>query len=325
MQKVIDFKDVKWKDYADQAVRVLQAKLDGYLAKIFVSGSGVITIFTKNDKDITEKVLRITKIRNALQNVPPNSQLFGELHCPGIPATSVVTLINDADVRLGLTVFAAPFINGQNMFDESIPDINNLLNGYGIDTPLTIDLGSLRPIPTGHQIELLEKATNNKWEGWVLKESHMVGWYKLKPVKTVDAFAISYQVSTSKSYAGGLKGVGLGVYRKDGTIRNLGTVGNGFKKAYVMQFMSQEQIDAAREAYIVDCQKKGKPTEPAKLAIFDLPRLEFDSLLNNVYEIGYDSIPVSGGKLRWPRVMRDGIAREDKDMEACTEDQLGDT
>lgn len=313
---------MKFKDYAGQKVRTLQAKLDGYLAKIIIDEA--IHIFTKNDKDITEKVLRIDKIRNALLNVPKNSQLFGELHCPGIPATSVVTMINDADPKLRLTVFAAPYINDQYMYDESIADMNNLFNDYGLETPLTIDLESSQVILEEYKQKLLEEATDNKWEGWVLKEGHMIGWYKLKPVKSVDCFVISTQISTSDSYAGGLKGVGLGVFRKDGTIRKLGNAGNGFQKPFVMQFMSQKQIDATRIKAIEKATAKGKELIPDKLAIFDLPRLKFDSLINNVYEIGYDSIPVPGGKLRWPRVMRKGKARDDKNMEDCTEDQLKD-
>lgn len=318
---ITEFNFPKFKDYeSGKKIRFLQAKLDGYLAKIYIDRNGP-HIFTKNDKDITEKVLKIAKIRNALNNVPEQSQLFGELHAFGIPATSIVTLINDSDSRLDLTVFAAPIIADKDMSNELISDMNNLLNGYGLETPLTIDLGSKQLISVAYQNELLEEAIEKKWEGWVLKESHMEGWYKLKPVKTVDGFVIGTQISTSDSYAGGLKGVVIGVYRKDGTIRNLGTAGNGFKKPFVMQFMSQEQIDAKREEYIQQCQEKGKEPEVEKLAWYDLPRLKFDSLLNKVYEFGYDSIPLPGGKLRWPRVLRE---RDDKDMTTCTEDQLED-
>lgn len=319
--QITEFNFPKFKDYENgKKVRYLQAKLDGYLGKIYVDSTG-IHIFTKNDKDITEKVLRIAKIREALENVPEQSQLFGEFYAIGIPATSVVTLINDADPRLKYTPFAAPIIADKDMSNESVSDMNNLLNSYGFETPLTIDLGCQQLIGTGYQTELLEEATDKKWEGWVLKSGHMDGWYKLKPVKTVDGFVIGTQISTSDSYAGGLKGVAIGVFRKDGSIRNLGTAGNGFKKPYVMQFMTQEQIDAKRKEYIQQCQEKGKEPEAEKLAWYDLPRLEFDSLLNNVYEIGYDSIPIPGGKLRWPRVLRE---RDDKDMDACTEDQLED-
>jgi hypothetical protein len=320
--QVEEFNFPKFKDYeSGKQVRFLQAKLDGYLAKIYINDSGRPHIFTKNDKDITEKVLKIAKIRNALDKVPVQSQLFGELHAFGVPATSIVTLINDADPRLDLTVFAAPIIHDLDMTDTSILSIYDCLKDYGLKTPFTIDLGSQQLISSAYQNELLEEAIEKKWEGWVLKSGHMDGWYKLKPVKTVDGFVIGTQISTSDSYAGGLKGVVIGVFREDGSIRKLGTAGNGFKKPFVMQFMSQEQINAKREEYIQQCQEKGKEPEPEKLAWYDLPRLEFDSLLNKVYEIGYDSIPLPGGKLRWPRVIRE---RDDKDMAACTEDQLED-
>lgn len=301
----------EFKDYVDQKVKSIQRKLDGHLTKIHVDGS-TIKAYSKNDKDITEKLLKVTHIREELMGLPSNSQIFGELHCPGVLASSIPTLLNNADERLMFTAFAAPVVRGINWSHLSLESVMIELNSFGLDVSMPQAIPRNFVDEAGRKF-LLETAIKNKWEGWVLKNSHMKGWYKLKPVKTIDGFVTNTYKSTSNSFPGGLKCIQVGVW--DGSkIHNLGTAGNGFKKPFRMQFMSQEQIDTARATYIV--------THPniidEELAQFDLPRLEMDSLLNKVCEIAYDSI-TAGKKLRFPRFIR---WRDDKDIKDCTVKQM---
>jgi len=283
--KVEYIKFPKFKDYINQKVHWLQPKLDGYLAKIYKNRKGLPPIiFTKNDKDITTKVMAIKHIAKPLNTLPPHSQLFGELHCPGIAATSITTMLNNADQRLNLTVFAAPMIHSRDLSGINLHIVMAMLQKYGFKVPKTIDLGNII-LSEEYKKELLQKAIDEKFEGWALKQKHMSGWFKLKPVRTVDAFVIETYKSDSDRYKDGLKCIRIGVWKKDGSLLDLGTAGNGFKLEFRMQFMTQEKRD---------------------------------TLLNRVCEIAYDSVAAKG-KLRFPRFIR---WRDDKNKIDCTEDQL---
>ena len=93
--KTIEFPE--FKDYIDQNVHFLQPKRDGHLCKIFIDSSGNIQAFSKNDKDITTKVLSINHIHRELIGLPCSSTLFGEMWSPGVFAYSVPKLLNYAD------------------------------------------------------------------------------------------------------------------------------------------------------------------------------------------------------------------------------------
>ncbi len=318
MVKMKEIERPKFKDYTNQPVNFLQPKLDGHFTMIKkTAGSYICT--TKNDIDITDKLLKISHIKQELDSLPDDSCVMAERHSPGVPASSVPTLLNDADERMMLTVFAAPILHGVDFSDTDLGFVMLKVKQLGLSVAAVTKVRTEFVDEKGKQA-LLELAIQNKWEGWVLKESHMSGWYKLKPVKTIDGFVINTYKSTSDSFKGGLKCIRIGVWNEDGSIRDLGTAGNGFKKPYRLQFMSEERIAEARKEFLNTTKLKDEKLEE-ELAIYDLPRLEFDSLLNKVCEIAYDSIPVKGGKLRFPRFIR---WRDDKDINDCTIDQLGE-
>ena len=129
----------KFKDYVNQPVNYLQSKLDGHLAKIEM-GDHLYHVYTKNDIDITEKVMRINHIGDLLANLPAQSTLFGELYCPGVHATSVPTMLNDADQRLRLAVFAAPLFQGKDMTDVGLQSVMRILTLRGFEVPDTTDI-----------------------------------------------------------------------------------------------------------------------------------------------------------------------------------------
>jgi ATP-dependent DNA ligase len=302
-----------FKNYTDQVVHYLQPKFDGHLRKVFIDNVGRIQILTKNDKDNTAKLLKIKHIAKELFGLPWSTALFGEIHSPGILASSIPTLVNNADEKLILTVFAAPRLGGKDMSNVGLKSVMNRLSKLGVETAETTDIlpGKLSE---KRKKELLQIAANNKWEGWVVKESHMDGWYKLKPVKSIDAFITDVLISDSKTCFGGLRSVTLGLWSIDGSPYNLGVCGGGFKKPFRMQFMTQKQIDSERIKFI-----EVYPNAPIeKLEVFDLPRLDTSILIRLTMEVEYDSV-TAGGKLRFPRFIR---WRDDKDSKDCTVEQL---
>jgi len=275
------FKLPKFKDYIDQPVKYIQAKMDGHMMHVIVNKDGNITVSSKNDKDKTDKILTINHISKELYRLPCVTEIFAELHCPGVFATSVPTMLNGADERLQLSVFACPILGRLDLTAEPLDLVMNRLR-------FSFDMNVIRvgKYDGRSRKNLLQSAAIQKIEGWVLKESHMEGWYKLKPVRTIDAIIVDHQESDSKAYAGCLKSVSLGLVNDDGTIHDLGMCGGGFSKKF-------------------------------KLSL-DTVHLRND-LIDKVIEVAYQSI-TPGKKLQFPRFIR---FRDDKDPDQCTVEQLG--
>jgi len=290
----------KFKDYDGQLVRYIQCKYDGHLVKIYRDAyeptgrwDGRVTALTKNDKNITDKLCAINHIHKELMGLPNESQIFAELHCPERFSTDVPTMLNEANEDLRLTAFAAPMLGGILIDGRDLLSVMSQLNAYGIESTPTV-LRRMESISKIQQQALLADSIKQKLEGWVLKESHMTGWYKLKPTKTVDCFVTGTTMSTSASFYGGLKSIDVAVWGWESgddavggvqIITQLGHVGGGFEAKFRLEYDT-----------------------PEKRA----------TLVGRVCEVEYDSL-AAGGKLRFPRFLR---WRTDKDSKDCTADQL---
>jgi len=215
-----EIKFPKFKNYNDQKIRYVQPKYDGHLCKVIKLDNHLWQAYTKNHKVITDKLIGISHIEKELAGLPCNSTIFGELHCSGVPATSVPTMLNDADLRLQLTVFAAPLFDGINntsigkVSGDCYTEIMNNLSNCGINIVETIKIIPTRSVPKAEQEKMLQAAMGSGLEGWVLKESHMTGWYKLKPTKTLDAFVIATHQSFSSTHYGGVQALSIGGFDK---------------------------------------------------------------------------------------------------------------
>ena len=278
----------KFKDYTNQKVNFIQPKFDGHLVKIY---KGIkLTILTKNDKNITDKILTINNLKKQINLIPNYSVLFAELHCPGIFATSVPTMLNNADEQLQISIFAAPLFDNiglnNGILGKDLIWILHRVASYGLQV---VDTGLISNYNLSDDWikRLLQKAIKQKLEGWVLKESHMQGWYKLKPVQTIDCFVISSSQSFSASFYGGLQSIHVACYKQDEDgklkIQDLGDVGSGFTKEFRLSFEGTNRFE----------------------------------LVDRICEVAYDSV-AANGKLRFPRFIR---WRDDKNKKDCI---LGD-
>lgn len=281
----------KFKTYTDQKVNFIQPKLDGHLTKIYKGDNHFWKAETKNGKTITDKLTVISHIRQEIVCLPCNSQIFAELHCPGVDATSVPTMLNEADEKLMLTVFAAPLLGRTDYSKNDLTAVMLLIQELGLN------IAEVNKVLRGNVSEfvkgkLLETAIKNKWEGWVLKEGHMKGWYKLKPVKTLDAVVTGTYQSFSSTHYGGLQAIHIAVYKPDGKMHDLGHVGSGFSLLY----------------------RKSLNT-----------KIKRNALIGKVCIIEYDKVGAKGA-LRFPRMAKNSndnvIWRTDKDPKQCTTEQL---
>ena len=271
--------------YKSQHVNWLQDKFDGHLAKI-IKGYVTCRVFTKNDNEITAKYMAVPHIRDILNGLPANTQVFAELHHPDKFATDVPTLLNAADPSLRLTAFAVPWLYGMSLADFELSDAMASIGRYMDFAYAT----RLKKQLTKQEIKtLLASAESQHLEGFVLKRGHLDGWYKLKPLDDIDAFVTGTKMSTSASYFGLLKSVRGGVWQIDPvtgerTVYDLGDV-PGFKKAVIQEFDT-----------------------PEKRA----------TLIGRVLKIEYSG-RAAKGKLKWPHFAG---WRTDKNAEDCTFSQF---
>jgi hypothetical protein len=220
------------KEYRGEPVKYAQAKLDGHYVEVYKDGGDVIIFGKKREENYWPKLREIRGIADPIMEMHSGTAFQAELHTPGVHATSVPTLLNDADQRLTLTPFALHRYNDHLMdTDTGFEWVHNFFERYGLQTPYTRTLvGEARALTQREQDDLLADAVNGKLEGWVLKESHLEGWYKLKPVRTVDCVVVDTKMSESDSFYGGLKSIIVAVRNPETQrMQVVASVGSGFE------------------------------------------------------------------------------------------------
>ena len=287
---------IKVKEYAGQPVSIAQVKFDGYYAEVYKSRDidGSVFICTKSQKvNLWPKLRKNPAIEQQMKRIPYETILRCELHTPSVPATSVPTMINDADDRLLLSPFCIELWGGHvPTYSDSQKQFNaesDLLVDYGFTIPGTLDLKTFFNIIYGSSVVLAddfvdmlkEEAKRLDIEGWVLKDNPRGNCYKIKPQKTVDAFIVSYEISDSDTYAGGLKSVDIAVL--DGGIKVvIGTVGTGFEGDYRMSVDPRSLINRVGEFKYQRVGSKGRLIFPRFLRWRDDEKKSFECSIDQL-------------------------------------------
>lgn len=222
------------KNYAGQPVRYVQRKYDGLRLLVRVLdrslGTTFIDAMTRDGKTDHAFALSQSHIGETLQQVPVGTALDCELWAEGRHATSVITAIKDLSPDLRLTVFAVPWWAGKDTRSHDLIDILSTARKHGLQTATVEPMHKrLLSAPAPVQVELLKKdALAMGWEGFVVKEAHYHGWYKVKPTATCDLVVLGYTISDSLTHFGHLKALQVGL--PDGT--ELASVGSGFDQEW---------------------------------------------------------------------------------------------
>lgn len=275
-------------DYSERIIhRVVaaQVKFNGVrvlVTKSKVSGQTNITALTKEGKsDLWPQLSNITRLRESIEHLPDYTSLDCELHVPGMPETSVKTLVIASDPKLVLSPFAIPVFGGEDFRSAELKTVCRVIQDIGFDPPETQwvkdRLATVEDID-----EWLGIARSRKIEGWVLKAKHYEGWWKLKPVKTVDCVVTKLLPGEGK-HLGRLGAIELSLLEDDGTYTKVGNVGTGF-------------------------------TDVERTHVWGNPH----SVLGKVVEVAYDSLAANGA-LKFPRFKR---FRDDKEAAKCSITQI---
>lgn len=253
---------LKAKEYNNQWVRYGQIKADGIRLLVSKTTSSMMSAVTREGKTDFWPLLREVNADwvDKVTRMPGGTALDCELHVPGVQATDIKTLILAKDARLMLTPFALPWYREVDCRDSSLTDIIKCIYSLGLTPADTFDV----EMPVDEDL-LKRLASERRLEGYVLKQAHYAGWFKLKPVRTLDCFVVDVEKSTSTTWNGGLKSITVAVYDA-GVQRIIATVGSGFDGEFRM-----------------NCQP--------------------DALVGKVCEVSYDSL-AGKGRLKFPRFVR---------------------
>lgn len=274
-------------EYKGQPVTCIQRKFDGYYAELYKAREfGIVVCMKKQNINLWPKLKHHHKIREQVDALPWDTILRCELHGLGIPATSVPTLINDADPKLLLSPFKIEAYDGiqisQSKIYESKTYEVELLKEFGFLVPkLHILSDKPESLSENDMIDWKQAARAVKWEGWVLCNHVLDKYYKLKPQKTVDAFVVDYQISDSDSFMGGLKSVQIAVY--DGAEEKIiASVGSGFDGDYRMTVKPKTLIGRVAEFEYQTLGARGRLIFPRFLRWRDDEKLKEQCIMNQL-------------------------------------------
>lgn len=274
-------------------VKFIQVKYNGIRLLITKSCSNTIYAYTREGKtDFWPQISNIEPVAELIKTIPDGTCLDCELHVPGVPETSMKTFLLAGDKRVVLTPFAVPMFGFEDMRQASIGAVNNLITTMGFIPPETHDAPPA--LETAYIETLLEAARHRKIEGFVLKAAHYEGWWKLKPVKTVDCIVEMVE-----------RGEGKHKHR-------MGAIGVCFYEPSKGRIGISKILGKPTGEW--SCRVGTGFTDAERDHIWQDP----DRVLGKVVEIAYDSLAANGA-LKFPRFVR---FRDDKEPAQCVPAQI---
>lgn len=213
-------KPTPWKG---QSFRRVEVKYDGVNVTIGVCGD-VRAIGRKSYINLWPLMERSEVIRDAVRSLPTNTAVNGELWVPGGRSADVKTALN-AGKGFVFTAHATPIWEGEVQRNQDFQFLHTRLRNHGFEVPSTI--GWVRNANWQYDAQqLLTMAEGLSYEGWVLKQESLLGWYKIKTLETADVVVMAANPGEG-TMRGMVGSYTVGVYR-DSVLTYCGTVGSGW-------------------------------------------------------------------------------------------------
>tara|TARA_R110000822_G_scaffold35576_1_gene100261 strand:+ start:887 stop:1732 length:846 start_codon:yes stop_codon:yes gene_type:complete len=150
---------------------------------------------------------------------PRNTVLDGEIYIPNDHSSSVATSLAKGIPNVRFQPFACPFVAGVDCRPVSFQSRDDLLMSLGFDPPQELSEWPEDEL----SLQLLAEEANI--EGFVLKQAHYRGWYKVKRVHTVDAIVLNCEAGKGK-HRGRIGALHLALFDGDELV-GIGKVGIG--------------------------------------------------------------------------------------------------
>jgi len=198
----VKYEMLKAKNYkGDRPIQWIERKLDGH--RIVIEKRDSIFVRTRTvGVDLWPDIQRIEHLAQPILQMATGTILDCELWEEGSYSTDMKTRIKEGSSKLRITPFAMPFFQDKSATDrisnpDSMFDMFEMMgfhrNWYCLlDGRFDYDYWRNR-------------ATEMGWEGFVAKEGHLSGWWKVKPVRTAEVIVTGINRSTSATYYGDIK------------------------------------------------------------------------------------------------------------------------
>ena len=177
-----------WNPHRPEIVLWAQHKIDGHWMRVSKDSVGECVAQTSCGLDITDKVRVCPWWRVMVTRLPADTVLEGELHIVGQPASAVKTALKERNALTRYTVFAVPRVAGNNIPSMSIGSVQDICTRWNVEFVVTE--------PYDKTCDYLQRARDDRIEGWVFKRNNMNGWFKIKVERTIDAFVVGFHDGT---------------------------------------------------------------------------------------------------------------------------------
>lgn len=287
-------------EWQSQRVHCYQPKLDGIGVVVYRNSANDCWILGNRwPAQDYSSARACPQVQEFCLKLPPDTIVWCELYEPDMPAAKVLTSVGERSETIRLSMFSirkwagiTPIESkGLEYFNEQREELLFIgdFQSHEIvpQTSIPVTMTHYQPL----RQKLIDKAKQKGLEGYVLKEAHSSGWYKLKPTNTVDAVVMAYEWSTAYSRQGLIKSFQVGVYCH----------GQLIPIAYVGGFSAEEL--------------KMLSAEPTR-TVGRVMEVTYDCL--TAYDHKHQFIPGESA-LRFPRFKR---WRADKRPEECNYTQL---
>lgn len=175
--------------YRNEPVSCAHVKRNGHRLILCKDGAGRISAYTTLPSDVTSAARLQPWWAPVYRRMPPDTVVEGELFHPSRPPSYVKTALAGKGDGLRFEVFAVPSLP----HDMELGTVEALVMMWGMVFVPWEKLGA------GWTAQgLLEKAEELGHEGWVLKRANYEGWFKLKPVRTVDLIVTGFKDGDGK-------------------------------------------------------------------------------------------------------------------------------
>lgn len=246
---------MKVKNYKGQLVRMIQQKVDGWQYRV-ITGDKCQCLSRSKDVDVWEKLFRCHDIASKIVHLPEGCEFIVEFHAPGVPATSVPTMIADNDPRLVMTILMIDLWCFQDYKDRPWSEVQKVCEFHGLEAVTTHYFDEPHRLSEDEVKMYQEKAERMGIEGWVTRIEHQVDLFKIKKVRTIDVIVTDWGLGTNKN-AARLGYVEIGVYSPDG-FKSLGRCGIGFSDEDRVEYCRNVLTGKVIEVAYDDLAAKGK-------------------------------------------------------------------
>lgn len=203
-----------------EKVNWIQQKCDGFRITLFKQDDGRLIAYGRDDfLPLQSKLEHLPWYHHIKRTIWGRTSIDGELIIPGLPASKVSTALANHSNALALIPFAIPVWQDRWQFNVDLFTVKDY-----VVSKLKLEFPFFGRYTGQTEEQLLEEAQKAKFEGWVLKEGHYNGWYKVKREKTMDCIVTGFIPGKGK-YSGQVGSLICSVYCQSGELIEVAKAG----------------------------------------------------------------------------------------------------